>query len=222
MDVMYSLYKLWTDMILSGQKPLEFRTKLPKELKPGTKIYLYETRKHGGAGAVVGECTVSDIIPVLSEEGKWPICGNYPFLEFFCENVLNDAVMAEHIRMCKTEFKGKPENYRYGYLTKYMFSPESLDSLRETGHPIDIMQLTIPQRDKILKDFAVAEKLELACDDWLTSIGFYNSCGETNYRFGLVLANPIRYANPKPISDFTNTKGERIEAPPQSYCYASM
>ena len=208
-------------MILSGNKPLEFRTRLPKELDVGSTIYLYETRKHGGAGAVVGECIVKDIISVLSPEGKWPICGNYPFLEFYCENILNDTAMAEHIRMCKQEFNGKPENYRYGYLTKFMFSPESLESLRTTGETIDLMTLTIPERDKILKDFAIADKLELACDDWLTNIGFYNECGETNYRYGLVLSEPVRYSTPKPLSEFLDASGKPIQNAPQSFCYAS-
>lgn len=222
MNVMYSLYKHWCDMILSGKKPLEFRTKLPKDMKPGTKIYLYETKKHGGAGCIVGECTVQDIIPVLSEDGKWPICGNFPFLEYYCEAILKDEAMAKHIRMCKAEFKGKPENYRYGYITKYMFSPESLESLRQTGAPIDLMKLDIEARDKVLRDFAVADKLEHACDEWLETIGFYNEYGETSYRYGLVLTNPIRYNKPKHITDFVNPKGERIQTPPQSYCYASI
>ena len=222
MDVMYSLYKHWCDMILSGKKPLEFRTKLPKDLRIGTKIYLYETRKHGGAGAVVGECVIKDIIGVLGDDGKWPICGNYPFLEFYCEHILNDTAMAEHIRLCKTEFKGKPENYRYGYLTKYLFSPESLESIRKTGEPIDLMELDIQERDKLLKDFAVADKLERACDEWLEHIGFYNEYGETNYRYGLVLSNPVRYETPKPIIDFQYSNGETIQTPPQSYCYATL
>ena len=222
MNVMYSLYKHWCDMILSGEKPLEFRTKLPKNLKPGTKIYLYETRKHGGAGAVVGECTVQDIIPVLSEDGKWPICGNFPFLEYYCETIIKDEAMAEHIHKCKEEFKGKPKHYRYGYITKYMFSPESLDSIRQTGEPMDIMQLNIKERDKLLKDFEVADKLERACDEWLEHIGFYNEYGETNYRYGLVLSNPVRYETPKPIIDFQYSNGETIQTPPQSYCYATL
>lgn len=222
MNVMYSLYKHWCDMILSGKKPLEFRTKLPKDMHPGTKIYLYETKKHGGAGTVVGECTVQDIISVLSENGKWPICGNFPFLEYYCETILQDDDMAEHIRMCKAEFKAKPENYRYGYITKYMFSPESLDSIRQTGAPLDLMKLNMQERDKLLRDFAVADRLEQACDDWLTTIGFYNAYGETNYRYGLVLTNPIRYNTPKDITDFVNPKGEHIQVPPQSYCYASL
>ena len=36
------------------------------DFKPNDKIYIYETAKYGGARAIVGECKVDYIIPVLS------------------------------------------------------------------------------------------------------------------------------------------------------------
>jgi predicted transcriptional regulator len=221
MDVMYSLYKHWTDMILSGKKPLEFRTKLPKELKPGTKIYLYETRKHGGAGAVVGECIVQDIIPVLSKSGKWPMYGCYPFVEFFCENILHDLSMASHIQKIKEEFENKFPRYKYGYILKYVFSEDNLKNLRSVGEPIDTWKIHDTSIVyKILDNLNQSEKLMEQCDEWLEKIGFYNEWGETNYRYGLVLTNPVRYDTPIPITHFKSQSGDNITTAPQSYCYA--
>lgn len=219
MKVMYSLYKHWTEMILSGEKPLEFRTKLPKDLKIGTTILLYETRKHNGAGAVVGECTVKDIIPIKNGN-RWPLVGCYPFLDWYCEHIRNDAELANRIRAIRSEFDNMP-GYRYGFVARYIFSTRTLEQLRLTGHPFDLMQMSIDERDEILKEYEKANDLEYECDDWLTKIGLYNEFGETNYQYALVLENPVRYTNPKPITDFVNGKGETITVPPQSYCYAS-
>ena len=75
---MYPIYKVFNclifdDFILKLEEPsygikpgktvlcrksFEFRTKLPKELKTGTKIYIYEPVKRGGCKKVVGEFTV--------------------------------------------------------------------------------------------------------------------------------------------------------------------
>ena len=54
MSIIISIYKHWTQMILNKEKPIEFRTKLPKDFKTGDKIYIYETARYGGARAIVG------------------------------------------------------------------------------------------------------------------------------------------------------------------------
>lgn len=220
MDIMYALYKHWTDMILSGEKPLEFRTKLPKDMKPGTKILLYETRKHNGAGAVVGECTVKDIIPIKNGT-RWPLVGCYPFLDWYCEHIRNDVALANHIRAIRSEFDNMA-GYRYGFVSRYIFSTRTLEQLRLTGRPFDLMQMTIDERDEILKEYEKANDLEYECDDWLTKIGLYNEFGETNYQYALVLDNPVRYQVPKQLNEFKGTNGKPIGNAPQSYCYATL
>lgn len=65
MNVIYPIHKVWADKILSGDKPFEFRTKLPRKLTLGSKIFIYETKNNNGAGAVVGECVVNDIWKLL-------------------------------------------------------------------------------------------------------------------------------------------------------------
>jgi len=40
--MIFPIHKKWVDMIFDGSKDLEFRNKLPKDLKSGMKIYFYE------------------------------------------------------------------------------------------------------------------------------------------------------------------------------------
>ena len=222
--VMYALYKDWTEMILSGLKPLEFRTQLPNKLAIGTKIYLYETKKRGGAGAVVGECTVKSIINVLSDKGQWPIVGCYPFIEYYLRNIKKDNAAADHFCKINNEFKDN-KRYRWGFITPYIYSDIQLDHLRRTGELPDLFDynpMTQKDMDKLNKIFADKEKgsaLEHECDDWLTKIGFYNEYDETNYKYALELGDIIRYDAPKSISQFIRQDGSTMKDPPQSFCY---
>lgn len=40
-DIVLALKPLWLDLILSGRKTVEARRVLPKNIKPGDKVYLY-------------------------------------------------------------------------------------------------------------------------------------------------------------------------------------
>ena len=220
--VMYSLYKPWCDKIFSGEKSIEFRTKLPKELGVGTKIYLYETKKHNGTGCVVGECTVKDIIPVLSKRGKWPTYGCYPFIEYYCENIVGDFETADHIRKIKEEFEDKFTNYKHGYILHYMFCEDNLNEIRKSGQPIDTWKIfDYDYVRKILDELEMADKIIESCDDWLMDIGYYNDMLESYYKWGLVLSNVVQYDEPIPLSMMLDKNREKIVRPPQSYCYVS-
>lgn len=219
--IMYSIHKIWNDKIFSGEKTLEFRTKLPKDLKPGTKIYLYETKKGKGCGKVVGECRVNNIIPVLSDTGEWPAYGCYPFMEYFFNNVVGDFELADYIGKIKEEFKDKFANYKHGFILHYVMSEENLDSIRKSGLPINTWKICdITQVNKILADLEASDKLIEMCDEWLKSIGYYNDIDECYYKWGLVLGEVIKYEKSIPASNFVNKNGERIKKGPQSYCYA--
>lgn len=223
--IIYSLYKHWTNMILDNQKPIEFRTKLPKNLQIGSKIYLYETKKHGGYGAVVGECTVESIIPMLREDGAWPIVGCYPFIEYYLRNVKKDIATADYVHKIQEEFRCHP-NYRYGFITSYMFSEDELNSLRTTGRLLDLFSYNLMNKEdekrliKLFDDKDKAQLLEDECDKWLESIGLYDDGGETIYKYGIVLNNVVKYDSPVPINSFVGLNGAAIETAPQSFCYS--
>ena len=205
-------------MILSGEKTLEFRTRLPKDFHIGEKIYFYETSRQNGRKMVVGEATVKDIISVCNKDGKWPMVGCYPFTEYYFSEIKKDEKMYNLYKSLKEEL-GNLKQYKYGYLMGYFQSPKEIQSLRENGSLIDTFKLSNKEAWEVIDANNKSDKTAQEIDDWLTKIGFYNKYEETNYKYAYVLDNIIRYEKPKNISEFKNKNGEIIKNPPQSYIY---
>ena len=218
MNIIISLYKHWSDMILSGEKTLEFRTRLPKDFHIGEKIYFYETSRQNGRKMVVGEATVKDIISVCNKDGKWPMVGCYPFTEYYFSEIKKDEKMYNLYKSLKEEL-GNLKQYKYGYLMGYFQSPKEIQSLRENGSLIDTFKLSNEEAWEVIDANNKSDKTAQEIDDWLTKIGFYNKYDETNYKYAYVLDNIIKYEKPKNISEFKNKNGESIKNPPQSYIY---
>ena len=218
MNIIISLYKHWSNMILSGEKTLEFRTRLPKDFHIGEKIYFYETSRQNGRKMVVGEATVKDIISVCNKDGKWPMVGCYPFTEYYFSEIKKDEKMYNLYKSLKEEL-GNLKQYKYGYLMGYFQSPKEIQSLRENGSLIDTFKLSNKEAWEVIDANNKSDKTAQEIDDWLTKIGFYNKYEETNYKYAYVLDNIIRYEKPKNISEFKNKNGESIKNPPQSYIY---
>ena len=218
MNIIISLYKHWSDMILRGEKTLEFRTRLPKDFHIGEKIYFYETSRQNGRKMVVGEATVKDIISVCNKDGKWPMVGCYPFTEYYFSEIKKDEKMYNLYKSLKEEL-GNLKQYKYGYLMGYFQSPKEIQSLRENGSLIDTFKLSNKEAWEVIDANNKSDKTAQEIDDWLTKIGFYNKYDETNYKYAYVLDNIIKYEKPKNISEFKNKNGEIIKNPPQSYIY---
>ena len=218
MNIIISLYKHWSDMILRGEKTLEFRTRLPKDFHIGEKIYFYETSRQNGRKMVVGETTVKDIISVCNKDGKWPMVGCYPFTEYYFSEIKKDEKMYNLYKSLKEEL-GNLKQYKYGYLMGYFQSPKEIQSLRENGSLIDTFKLSNKEAWEVIDANNKSDKTAQEIDDWLTKIGFYNKYEETNYKYAYVLDNIIKYEKPKNISEFKNKNGESIKNPPQSYIY---
>lgn len=218
MNIIISLYKHWSDMILRGEKTLEFRTRLPKDFHIGEKIYFYETSRQNGRKMVVGEATVKDIISVCNKDGKWPMVGCYPFTEYYFSEIKKDEKMYNLYKSLKEEL-GNLKQYKYGYLMGYFQSPKEIQSLRENGSLIDTFKLSNKEAWEVIDANNKSDKTAQEIDDWLTKIGFYNKYEETNYKYAYVLDNIIKYEKPKNISEFKNKNGESIKNPPQSYIY---
>lgn len=64
-DIMQSIHPKWTKKIFSGDKTIELRKTKPSYITFPIKVYIYETIKGGGAGAVVGEYTCTGISQML-------------------------------------------------------------------------------------------------------------------------------------------------------------
>lgn len=228
MAIVYPIYNIWNNRIFEGdvlylqhpdcrksrnvryRKNFEFRTRLPKDLKTGDKVYIYEPKKHGGAGKVVGEFTVGEIISC-----DYPF-GAFPFLVHFCRNILKNEDYAEKFeRAVKTELPG----YKKGYVLKYALDDESMDHIQKYGDIPDIVSyLYDKQRTENLDE---SERVWKWCDSWLSSQGFFDECGESNYKFALTILNPIRYETPKDLSEFAKINGEAVEKAPQSFVYVN-
>jgi predicted transcriptional regulator len=226
MAIMYPIYKIWNDRIFDGdildfrdsrtktgklcryKKDFEFRTRLPKNLKTGDKVYIYEPKKHSGSGKVVGEFTVGEIIPC-----NYPF-GAYPFIVHFCRNVLKNEEYAEKFeKAVKTELP----NYKKGYVLKYALDDESMNCIKQYGHTPDISSYLF---DKIrCENLDESERVWKWCDEYLRQCGFYSDTGESNYKFAMTIINPIRYQIPKSLCEFEKINGGAIEKSPQSFVY---
>ena len=222
MDIIVSLHKNWSQQILEGQKTIEFRSRLPKEIKSGTTMYFYESSKNGGARKVVGQCEVDYIISVVSPTGGWPLYGAFPFIDYYFREIEKDTITANHFREIIEEFDNKKYPYRYGYSLCYAFSPIELNSLKNTGKLIDLTaNIDYKLINQLSKEKEKSETYIQKCDQWLTEIGFYDDGGESKYKYGIVLKNIEKYDEPLPLESFLDKRGNVIMKAPQSWMYAS-
>lgn len=228
MSIMYPIYSIWNSRIFEGdvlclqngvgqkckcvkyRKDFEFRTKLPKDLKAGDKVYIYEPKKHGGSGKVVGEFTVGQIFPC-----DYPF-GAFPFIVHFCRNVLKNEDYAKKFeRAVKAELPG----FKRGYILKYALDDESMSWIETHKEPPDIVSyLYDKNRTENLDE---SEKVWKWTDSWLSACGYYNEFGESNYKYALEILNPIRYEVHKDLSDFAKLNGEVVDKAPQSFVYVN-
>lgn len=77
-----SIRKEWAAKILDGEKVIEVRKSAPfVHVGEPIKVYLYETKSSGGAGAIVGEfvCPKVHHFNALSQRRRWDaMCGLTP------------------------------------------------------------------------------------------------------------------------------------------------
>ena len=208
MAIMYPIYHIFNNMIFSESKPFEFRTKLPKNLKVGDKILIYEPVKYGGSGMVVGEFTVGDIIKCDY------VFGACNFIVHFCKNVLNNE---EYAQKFERALNAPKTNYKRGSQIKFALDDESMDYIYQNKTWPNPEEYVL---DKMrLANIDEAEHVWRMCDKWLSEIGFYDSWGDSNYEYALAIANPIKYVTPKRIGEYTKINGQPIIKAPQSFVY---
>lgn len=63
-EIMISVYPKYTDLIKRGYKEIEYRYSVPKCLKHGDIVWIYESKKQGGSGKVIGHAIVDCVIPM--------------------------------------------------------------------------------------------------------------------------------------------------------------
>ena len=226
LPILYPVYKKWNSLFFDEsimecqrkfpgkrkmvryRKTFEFRTRLPKDLKTGTKVYIYEPVSKNGCGKVVGEFTVGKIINC-----DYPF-GAYPFMYHFCKYMLkDDAYAAKYLEAFNTELHG----YKKGYILKYALDEESMDHIKKYGTPPDIVDYLY---DKVRTEkLDESENIWKWADEWLRKIGFYDEFGHSDYKFAYEVVNPIRYDTPRDLTSFTKRDGTVLSKAPQSFCY---
>lgn len=211
MAILMSLYNVWANKILSGDKPLEFRNNIGKDFKIGDKIYLYESSKNKGRKKVVGEVTIKDIVSLKKSK-----MGFYNFLGYYVKNILKDEDLYKKVQYI---YEYNLPNYDVGYKFYWLFLPEVLDDIRDYDKIPDYLSMSPEQAKRYRELEDKAQFLIEDCDDWLRSIGYYNGNDESFYKNYIEVENPIIYTLPLELSDFENLKGEPIKRAPQSWCY---
>lgn len=205
-SVMYPIYKCFADQILNGEKPFEFRTNLPKDLKRGEKVYIYEPAKKGGSKMVVGEFVVGDVFDCDY------FLGCIPFMVYFCKYVLkNDEYAKKFERAMAIDL---PE-YKKGTPVNFALDEDAVEYMEKYKKYPKINPYSDSQRKLRWENQMVMEK----CDRWLKKIGFYNECDESYYNYAITIVNPKRYEVPKPLTDFIKRDGNVVTSAPQGFVY---
>lgn len=214
--IIYPIYKVFNGLIfdnfvlrldknklITTRKTFEFRTRLPKELETGTKIYIYEPAKKGGCRKVVGEFQVGKILNCDYH------IGSYPFMPYFCRNVLKNEEYAEKF---ETALHAEMPDFKAGTAINFALDENSMKIIEKTGRYPDFIE---QNQNKVKKTREIIEQ----CDQWLSKLGFYNEYSESNYKYALETVNPIRYETPKELSEFTKLDGTPVLKAPQGFVY---
>lgn len=224
MDIMYANSRPLSQMILSGEKTIDFRKQRPKHLNTDDTIYIYESGRNHGAKAVVGQCRLQEIIPICGENGKepFPAFGAYTPMLYFLKQIKKDIVLHDRVKQIFDQYDPiLTKRYKRGYILEFLFSPEDLLNIKTNGEPVDTWKLMNQQAWHILEQRKKARELIQECDEWLTHIGFYNEYGESQYRFMLLLSDPVTYEKPISINKFRTLNNKPLSHPPQSYLYVT-
>lgn len=225
MNVIFPIYKKWNRMFHEDQimgnsmrnsckkwlhykKPFEFKHILPIQLEEGDKVYVYEPKKHGGCGQVVGHFTVG---PIFKCDYAF---GAYPFIVYFCRNVLQNEEFAKKFEKA---FKVELNGYKKGYIMKWALDDESMDDIKKYGVPPDIVDYLYDKERTT--NLELSEDVWKLCDEWLGKIGFFNDCGESFYKHAITVQDYVIYDTPIPITSFTRPDGTAVSSAPQSFMY---
>lgn len=226
MNIITSIHRKYTEKIFSGEKPFEFRSKLPNDFGIGDIIYIYETSKNKGVKKVIAECKVKNIIKLTNDKGEYSCFGAYHFIDYYFSHIKHQEDIAEKFRTVKEEFKDKFTNYKYGFIINYALSDIELDHIRKTGRPYDTFtEFPNGYQDKrlvkLLNDNEKTYNCIKECDEWLSNIGFYYNYDESYWKYAIELTEIKKYDKPKEISEFIGRNGVALKRPPQSWCYTT-
>lgn len=226
MAIMYPVYKIFNQKIFGEdiiylqhqeikkcmnkryRKQYEFRTRLPKNLNTGDKVYIYEPKKHGGSGKIVGEFTVGNIVKCDAPYGA------FHFIVHFCRHVLKNE---DYAKKFEEAVQTELPNYKKGYILKYALDEDSMSHIKKTGTLPDIVDYLYDK--KRCDNLDESERVWKWTDEYLRRCGFYDEFGHSDYNYAIEILNPVGYAYPKDLTEFKKLDGSVVENAPQSYVY---
>lgn len=213
MDAVFSVRKPFTDMIFRGEKELEFRNKIGKKLFPESKIYLYETKKNAGLGAVIGSVIIESI-----EELPYHKIGTYNMLFYFTEKYGTE----EEKETVRKAMRIRLTKYDESVVLSHLFDNRVLDYMLENDDVPDVFKCP-PFYGHSTEAFnRLKEKgrdLIYRCDSWLTRIGYYTETGNAPWKYMIKVKEPEPFIHPKSITEFIKRDGKALKRAPQSWCY---
>lgn len=214
MDVIVACYKHWTEMIFSGEKPFEFRTRPMKQLKTGDKLFFYEPKKTG-SGKVTGEAVVEKIILMLFKQSP-----QQETFRYWAEHIKKDHSLVEAIDRIG---RFRMSRYKDGYIYNFMFSKSMIEYIMANDDlppAFNSLQHRFAYPE-IYHQIELARKRIMEYDLWMHKIGFWHEDGTSNYTVAYQLKKPVSYAvtGLKEIQGFLDQNGRPLQRPPQSYQY---
>lgn len=213
MNVLTSIRKPYTDLIFNGTKPLEFRTRIPSDLEPDDTIFIYESKFKGGAGKVIGEAKLKQILEIPKERLGMSFLLPY-YSDLFCSK--EDQEQIQRFLPIKVNY------FNRGLIIDELFNKGLTDALLQYGPVVGYETYKnlkeLYPKSKIQQD--KAEALIRSCDEWGRTIGYYNKWDEVHWNYAIEFTEVQKYPVPKDLSEFEGQQGS-IKQAPQSFCYIS-
>lgn len=149
LDVMISINPPYSDMIMRKYKMIEFRKKIMKNIKFNT-TYIYETKRKGGIGKVIGECKIVDIFELDNsnerEEMIEDIYKHYS-LNVFGEILYNWEFDSYFINEFLEEIGYSDDDSEDGYNAKYGLR---LCNIKKYDKPLELSQF-LNSKNEVMK-----------------------------------------------------------------------
>lgn len=136
-EIMISVYPKYTDMIKQEYKEIEYRNSIPKCLKLDDIIWIYESKKRGGNGKVIGKAIVDCVIPMdLITKQDIPIKDLYD--KNICMYINYAACSSIHLRLQPKQrdicnLMQHMEQHYYTYVLKNTSKRDMQEYLKEIG-----------------------------------------------------------------------------------------
>ena len=212
MNMIFSVENQYTEKIFNNKKPFEFRNNLPKEIRIGDTIYIYETYKNGGQKKIVGEVIVEDLID-LRPNGETPMFGAWNFIDYYMEHVEKDKEKAKLFKIAK---EINLPDYKFGCLITYAFSPFYMNMIKEGKYPN--YNSFCKEDNKLVQE---GDECLRRCDDWLRNIGYYSWDDSSYWQYAIKIRPIKKYDIPIDIKKFKDKNGNFIKKAPQSWMYTN-